>query len=78
MRISQFVLSSALWIALTECSVNLADVKCGQAPDGNTRGGRVVGGGPADIRDFPHAVSITRNDKHHCAGSIVSEKIGEN
>ena len=36
------------------------------------RGSRIVGGVMTQIEDYPHAVSITRNDEHECGGSIVS------
>jgi len=35
------------------------------------RGSRVVGGVVTQIEDYPHAVSITRNDEHECGGSII-------
>lgn len=75
MRILMFVLSALhLWIAVIEGSVNLAnDVKCGQVPAGSGRKGRVFGGHPTTVKNFPHAVSITRNNKHHCGGTIIDK-----
>lgn len=34
---------------------------------------RIIGGVIADIREFPHQVSLQRHGKHNCGGSIISE-----
>lgn len=35
---------------------------------------RIVGGVDADIREFPFIVSIMNLGKHHCAGSLLSDR----
>lgn len=35
---------------------------------------RIVGGVDADIREFPYLVSIMKNGRHNCAGSLLNER----
>lgn len=37
--------------------------------------GRIVGGYPADITQFPHQISMRYNGRHRCGGSIYNENI---
>ncbi|XP_072808694.1 serine protease 52-like isoform X2 [Vicugna pacos] len=51
-------------------------MKCGQRIRSNPRKLEpleIIGGAPADIRDFPWQVSIFHKSKHLCGGSILSE-----
>ncbi|XP_072808695.1 serine protease 52-like isoform X3 [Vicugna pacos] len=51
-------------------------LKCGQRIRSNPRKLEpleIIGGAPADIRDFPWQVSIFHKSKHLCGGSILSE-----
>ncbi|KAJ8976746.1 hypothetical protein NQ317_004298 [Molorchus minor] len=40
----------------------------------NGIGGRIVGGNPADIKDYPYQVSVLYDSTHACGGSILSER----
>ena len=66
-----------LWeAAVSEASVNLADVPCGKTPRESRRfHARIMGGSPIQIQDFPHAVSLKKNGKHYCGGALVSERL---
>nr|KAF6402185.1 hypothetical protein HJG63_016008 [Rousettus aegyptiacus] len=49
---------------------------CGQRISGkyeNLKNSKIVGGGPADITEFPWQVRIFDHGKHLCGGSILSE-----
>ncbi|KAJ8942812.1 hypothetical protein NQ318_022826 [Aromia moschata] len=37
-------------------------------------GGRIVGGSPANITDYPYQVSVLYSGSHACGGTIISEK----
>ncbi|XP_060523213.1 LOW QUALITY PROTEIN: transmembrane protease serine 9-like [Cylas formicarius] len=39
-----------------------------------TIGGRIVGGVPVDIRDFPYQVAILRNGAQICGGTLISAR----
>ncbi|KAJ8932957.1 hypothetical protein NQ314_014336 [Rhamnusium bicolor] len=42
-------------------------------PRNNEIGGRIVGGTPANIADYPYQVSVQFDGSHACGGSIITE-----
>ncbi|KAK9874619.1 hypothetical protein WA026_005448 [Henosepilachna vigintioctopunctata] len=58
-----------LFILFIINDVSSADNRAATAEDINFR---IVGGGAADIKEYPYQVSILRGEKHHCGGSIVN------
>ncbi|XP_030387449.1 trypsin-7 [Scaptodrosophila lebanonensis] len=50
-----------------------------KAYDGSTRvpmpDGRIVGGEDAEIRQYPHQISMRYNGRHRCGGSVISNNI---
>lgn len=36
--------------------------------------GRIVGGNPVDVREFPYQISLRSNGQHSCGGSIISQR----
>ncbi|EDS45388.1 trypsin 2 [Culex quinquefasciatus] len=39
-----------------------------------SRAGKIVGGFQIDVVDVPYQVSLQRNNRHHCGGSIIDER----
>ncbi|CAD7012576.1 trypsin-1 [Ceratitis capitata] len=48
---------------------------CANADTTGTVGGRIVGGTDAEIRQYPHQISLRYNGRHFCGGSIYRSKI---
>ncbi len=49
-----------------------SDVECGKIARGSRMfHARIKGGMKVDITDFPHAVSLIKNNDHHCGGTLV-------
>lgn len=73
--LSTLTLTVGPWFSLPS-SFFLLLVTCGQRISGkyeNLKNSKIVGGGPADITEFPWQVRIFDHGKHLCGGSILSE-----
>ena len=70
------VVTLAAALTSSEAHLNLASTgECGEIPRGSRRlFARVIGGSPADITDFPHAVSLQQYGEHFCAGTLISDE----
>uniref|UniRef100_A0A1Q3EVA0 trypsin n=1 Tax=Culex tarsalis TaxID=7177 RepID=A0A1Q3EVA0_CULTA len=64
-----FVLTACALLGLTSG----ASLKSTYMPS-LTRAGKIVGGFKIDVVDVPYQVSLQRNNRHHCGGSIIDER----
>ncbi|XP_068148189.1 trypsin delta [Drosophila tropicalis] len=59
-----------LRVSIAICLLGFALSHAVPMPDG-----RIVGGQDADIRDYPHQISMRYNGNHRCGGSILTKNI---